>query len=210
MPPTDPSTSTPKPARRRHFTLGTLAVLTAAAISGLAGCATTVAPPARVQDPVTVYLADYGRHSSLVLPRSEEVLVEFEFGEWKWFALNQTGFWAAWRALCWPSEGTLGKRELTPSAAADLRSRAPDIKVYALAVDRERAGALLEQLEQRWTRNAATAVFNPLYELHFVRDDRHYHLIHNCNPAVAGWLRELGCTVRGPALLSNWRVRPVP
>ena len=210
LPPADPSTSTSKTARRRWLTLGALAVLAVALASGLAGCATTVTPPAGVLDPVKAYLADYGRHSSLILPRSDEVLVEFEFGEWRWFALDQSGFWDVWRALCWPSAGTLGRRELTTETTAALQAGALGMQVFELAVERERADTLLQQLEVRWTRNAATAVYHARYDLHFVRDDRSYHLFHNCNPAVAGWLRELGCTVRGPALLSNWRVRPLP
>jgi hypothetical protein len=197
-------------ARRRRLTLGALGLLAIAVVSVLAGCATTVTPPAGVRDPVKVYLADYGRHSSLILPRPDEVLVEFEFGEWRWFALDQTGFWDAWRALCWPSAGTLGRRELTAETAAALRAGALGQELFELAVERERADALLRQLDLRWTRNAATAVYHARYDLHFVRDNQSYHLLHNCNPAVAGWLRELGCAVRGPALLSNWRVRPLP
>lgn len=187
--------------------LGWMAVGLVAVASGLVSCATTVTPPGKVSDPVTVYLADYGRHSSVLLPRPEAGFVEFEYGEWRWFALNETGFWAAWRALCWPSTGTLGRREWTVAAAEELRVRFGEMEVYELAVERERAAALRRQLEERWARNASTAVFNPTYDLHFVRDDRAYHLGHNCNPAVAGWLRELGCGVRGPALFSNWRVR---
>lgn len=193
--------------RRQRIVLMGL-VLTGASI--LVGCATRVTLPADVSDPVTVYLADYGMHSSVILPRSEDVLVEFEYGEWRWFALEQTGFRAAWRALCWPTTGTLGRRELTKAAMVYLEQRATSTEVIGMTVERERAEALLRALEERWKRNAGTVVFNPNHELQFVRDDRKYHLFHNCNPTVAGWLRELGCKVRGPALLSNWRVRPAP
>jgi hypothetical protein len=34
-----------------------------------------------------------------------------------------------------------------------------------------------------------------------------YGLCHNCNHATANWLRELGCTIRGPAMFSKFRVK---
>lgn len=176
---------------------------------GLAGCATTVVPPRAVEDPVKVFLADYGRHSSLVLPRSEHALVEYAFGEWRWFALNDTGFFSACRALGWASEGTLGRRTIPIEPETDLRLLFPHVTLFELAVEREAVVLLLGRLDARWQRQEELAVFNDNYGFHFVPDDQRYHLFRNCNPIVAAWLRELGCQVRAPALLSNWRVRPL-
>jgi len=36
--------------------------------TGAGGCATTVVPPPHPFEPVPVFLTDYGRHSSLLLP----------------------------------------------------------------------------------------------------------------------------------------------
>jgi hypothetical protein len=168
-----------------------------------------VVPPRAVQDPVTIHLADHGQHASLVLPRADGSVVEYAFGEWRWFALNDTGVRAAFRALAWRSAGTLGRRELPPGPALDADGDFAGVTLYALVVERQAVNDLLERLDERWTRQAHTVVNNSDYDLHFVRDEQAYHLFNNCNPAVAGWLRELGCHVRGPALQSKWRLRRV-
>src|SRR2546423_386491 len=52
----------------------------------LSGCGGTITPPAQVRQPVNVYVTDYGRHSTLLLPTENGGLVEFAFGEWGWLA----------------------------------------------------------------------------------------------------------------------------
>ncbi len=57
-----------------------------------AGCATTVVPDGHIPDPVAVYVADYGVHSSVMLPvidpeRSNQY-VEYCFGDWRYAAEN--------------------------------------------------------------------------------------------------------------------------
>jgi hypothetical protein len=175
---------------------------------GLLGCATTVTPPRGVADPVTVYLADYGRHSSLMLPRETDALVEYAFGEWRWFALNDTGVRAACRALCWGTTGTLGRRSVAAATPDSLEELLAGVTLFAIRVEREAANALVERLDDRWLRHEADAVYNPEFNLHFVPVAQRYHVFRNCNPVVAGWLRDLDCRVRGPALTSNWRLRP--
>jgi hypothetical protein len=174
------------------------------------GCATTVVPPRAVQEPVKVHLADHGRHASLVLPRGDGSRVEYTFGEWRWFALNDTGAGAALRALCWRSAGTLGRHELPAEQDIGASPRFAGVTLYSLTVERGAASNLLARLDERWAGQAHTVVHNADYGLDFVRDEQAYHLFNNCNPVIAGWLRELGCRVRGPALLSRWRLRPAP
>jgi hypothetical protein len=202
------------------------------AVLGPLGCATTVVPPRDVHSPATVYLADYGRHSSVALPHADGEFVEYTYGEWRWFALNDTGFFEAFRALGWPSQGALGRRVLVKRPAnaeqgdsangrTEWRSQAPDgggeapwpepgVTLFELMVERAAAAALAAELEARWKANESQAVFNPLYGLHFVPDESRYHVFGNCNPETARWLRELGCQTRGPALLSAWRLQPQP
>jgi hypothetical protein len=182
-------------------------VLVVVSLLGVVGCATTVTPPAQVQNPVEVYLADYGRHSSLVLPRDAESMVEYAFGEWRWFALNQTGVFGAFRAICWGSRGTLGSRIISTVDHGWQEESFHGVELFSLQVEQEKAGALVERLEERWLRGESEAVYNAVYDFHFVPVEQRYHLFRNCNPVVAGWLRELGCRVPGPALLSNWRLQ---
>jgi hypothetical protein len=55
------------------------------------GCTTTIVPPRAPADPVSVYVTDYGRHSSILLPDPRGHLTEYAFGDWNWFALRQVG-----------------------------------------------------------------------------------------------------------------------
>jgi hypothetical protein len=176
---------------------------------GLVGCATTVIPPQAVTDPVTVYLADYGRHSSLVLPGDENSMIEYAFGEWRWYALNDTGLLAACRALCWGSTGTLGRRFVSIADPAGFEHSFAGVTLFAIRVEHEAASALVGRLNDRWLEYKTEAVYNADYDFHFVPVTQRYHVFRNCNPVVAGWLRDLDCRVRGPALLSKWRLRPV-
>ena len=85
----------------------------------LAACTTTVTPPPAPRFPVTVYVADYGRHASLLVPRPGGELVEFAYGEWKWFALGQKSMWRSPAALFWPTAATLGRRSLPGDLSHD-------------------------------------------------------------------------------------------
>src|SRR4051794_37158104 len=53
---------------------------------GVTGCGGPVRPPANVRDPVPIYVTDYGRHSTLLLPTDDGRLEEFAFGDWDWLA----------------------------------------------------------------------------------------------------------------------------
>jgi hypothetical protein len=83
------------------------------------------------------------------------------------------------------------------------------VTLFAIRVEQEAASALVERLNDRWLEYETGAVYNADYDFHFVPVTQRYHLFRNCNPVLAGWLRDLDCQVRGPALLSNWRLRPV-
>ena len=65
----------------------------------LTGCSWTVRPPAHPSSPVNVYLTDYGRHTSLILPTPDNRLAEYAFGDWDFFALGHAGFLNGIRAL---------------------------------------------------------------------------------------------------------------
>lgn len=189
--------------------LATFTLIVGIVLLGVIGCATIVTPPRDVQDPATVYLVDYGRHSSLVLPHDENSMIEYAFGEWRWFALNDTGLLAACRALCWASTGTLGRRLISTVDSAKFEAWFPGVILFDIQVEREAANAMARLLNDRWLNHEADAVYNADYDFHFVPVPQRYHVFRNCNPVVAGWLRDLDCRVRGPALLSKWRLRPI-
>src|SRR5689334_13559900 len=65
----------------------TLLFLIGPALAG-GGCGGTITPPRAVRDPVPVYVADYGRHATLLLPVEDGGLEEFAFGDWRWLAMK--------------------------------------------------------------------------------------------------------------------------
>jgi hypothetical protein len=167
------------------------------------GCATRVIPPAVHGEAATVYLSDYGRHSSLLLP-ARGGYNEYAFGDWEFFARGDTRWWVGLRALLHSPQATLGKRFIA----------APDGIVTAKTIDAQRLMSFqaprprIEALEMSLTAAFARAHADPLYsdysKLYHVRNAEPYWLLHNCNHVTARWLRQLGCDVRGTCITSKF------
>lgn len=180
------------------------------------GCSTTIVPPDNLQEPKSVYLIDYGRHSGLVLPHPGEPrlfenvdpppYVEFAFGEWQWFALSREGPIDAIRALLVPSQGTLGVRAVEGSPREHHQPGWHYVEAIPITVERQAALDLSERLARTWHEQHEKMVFNEVNGLSFVPVEKRYSLFSNCNPVLAGWLMELECEIRGAALLSDWRL----
>ncbi len=158
-----------------------------------------------------IYIADYGKHSSLLLPTGTGTLVEYSFGDWDWYVSNSVQVKDAIRALLFSRGAAFGRRELpAPDAGdhdlVDLQQQARCLHVVTLHVERARAEDLACALEERFGRHRDSAVYNELAELTLVRDDEHYGITHTCNHATADWLRVLGCRVDGLNVLSNFVV----
>lgn len=192
--------------KRVMWPLATVVIVVIAAVL-LKGCTTTVVAPAQVEDPVAVYILDYGRHPGLVLPRSEHELVEYAYGEWDWFAMNRTGWAGIFRALFINTEATLGRRPIHKEDGADWWEDIHVSNLHPLIVERRDAESLLAELDQQWESQQDTAVYNRLNELEHVRHDEPYHGFNNSNIVMGRWLEALNCTVRGwPLYPVNWRV----
>jgi hypothetical protein len=170
------------------------------------GCATRVFPPANLREPTTVYLTNYGRHASLILPTSPGTLTEYSYGDWTFFAEAKTTPGNAIAALFWSRQAALGRRSIVDDHDADGLARDLKATVQTVRVEREAASALSHQLDERYAQHLQTEIYNPEYQTYFVADDEHYGLCNNSNMMTARWLGQLGCTVRGPALLSNFAV----
>ena len=172
------------------------------------GCATSITPPPDPADPVVVHLFDHGRHPSLVLPRPDGSFVRYVYGDWKWYALADTGFFQAFDAMLLPGPGALGRKLLDSQADFDtLRQRDPAEHTHVIRVSRSDAAALDGRLDALFERNAPTATFNSAYDLDFVHHPRSYSFFHNCNHEMKTWLQSLGCRVQGAAVLSKWKVK---
>lgn len=181
---------------------------TLTAIVLLASCTNHVVPPVEVQDPAKVFVLDHGRHTSLVVSTPEGKLVRFAYGDWRFYAERETGLGHAIAALWWQTPGALGRRELRgPPTAEAVRARIPlvIVNLYGIEVERARVEALRVELDAIFF--AADLVLDtPETDLIFVPHPRAYTLRHNSNTAIAGWLAQLGCEVRGPAIIARWRI----
>jgi hypothetical protein len=171
------------------------------------GCATVVAPrPAG--DCVAVYLTNYGRHSSVLVPSVDGYLNEYAYGDWDWFALNRVSLGGALRAMLFSRGATLGRRQLKVEDNIDALAHATNaVTVNRFLAPRERAQRLLAQLDEQYERELNTATYNSMLQMWFVRSSVHYSVLHNCNHATASWLKSLGCRIRGPVMLSAFKVR---
>jgi hypothetical protein len=206
-----PRYCSPAAARRREasslFRRKTVPVTLLFLLCCASGCATHVTPPADVHDPATVYVTNYGRHASLILPTASGTLTEFSFGDWTFYAEAKTGPANAIAALFWSRRSALGRRSIADDTPSEL-ARELKATVQPIRVEREAASVLNQQLEERYAQHLQTEIYNSAYQTYFVADDEHYGLCNNSNMITARWLRQLGCTVHGPALLSNFIVDP--
>jgi hypothetical protein len=200
---------------RMDFSVGTrrrlllqASLLAVVALLGLLGCATVVEPPKQPTTPLAVFLVDYGRHASLLLPDSASGgLVEYAYGDWAWFALDESAWYDVFATLFWPTRGALGRRTLdvAPEVGA-LRRAIPCEALLPVFVEAEDARALLARLDADYQRHADSAHHQPLYRLDFVHAEASFHVFHGCSHQVASWLRELGCRVRGASLWATFEV----
>jgi hypothetical protein len=182
------------------------------AVTCSAGCTTSIIPPAGPADPVSVFVLDHGRHSSLLLPDTgTQAFTEYAYGDWNWFALDKSEWYDVFPTLFWPTRGALGRRSLHVEADPEtIRHITPCERVLDVKVSAGKAQELAEELRRQFEQASATLHYQPLYDLSFVHSDAAFHLFHNCNHMLAQWLRELGCEVRGPAMTADFVVRERP
>lgn len=185
--------------------LGAYLALTGCATTG---CATTIYPPPAVTAPATVAVLDHGRHASLIVEIPGETrMIRYSYGDWTWYALNQTGAVEATSVMVWPSQGALGRRELAGPPSVESVSRGLRVAIEnALFIEVESSAAreLIARLDGIYTTSIATRIYNEAYDLEFVHHPEAYWIFRNSNRMVAEWLTSLACEVEGPTILSNW------
>lgn len=192
--------------------------LRTAAVTGLVssvvfagGCGMSIRSPEDVTDPVQVFVADHGIHTSLVLPTSYGGLAQFSYSRFDWAALDCDQWYRSLGALMVPGPGTLGTRVFPgPQTRENVvhqfeltHCHPPVQEVYAVTVSGARCGEVLASLEARWRQNQDTAVFNERRGLRFVKDASSYSLFHNCNHEVCQWMKDLGCEVSGAGMTAD-------
>ncbi|NIS01180.1 MAG: hypothetical protein GWN99_08950 [Gemmatimonadetes bacterium] len=174
------------------------------------GCTNVISTPANPSRPLPVFLVDHGRHASLVLPRGDDGMVRYAYGDWEYFARAKTGPGEASAAVLWPTRAALGRRSLPglPGESGVRRHLFGIERLYRVVVESRRIERLRARLDSIYESNIETLIYNSTYDLEFVHHPRSYWVLHNSNLVVAAWLEELGCRVSGPGILSNWRLEP--
>lgn len=167
---------------------------------------TVIIPPVNPVVPVTVYVVDLGLHSRLVLPDGDDGLIQYAFGDWRYFALNQQDLGDGVAALLIPTQGTLGRRKYENIAQLGQTIDA-NITILDFAVDKTKTIQLQKLLDQRFQQNITTQIFNPLNQMNFVQDDLDYTLYHNSNHELVAWLKTLDCRVEGFVLLADFQLQ---
>jgi hypothetical protein len=174
------------------------------------GCGATVIPPVSPAEPTTVYLCDYGVHSSLLLPvNGHGRYVEYLYGDWNWAALNHTAWYDAIGAIFISQQATLGRRFINVPIGQDRPSPYPPPKTeVGLVINGQGCQTVIAALDRRWKAHESTATVPVPADGYYsyVRDDHAYSWLHDCNHHTADCLRQMGCEVHGSAMLSDFSV----
>ncbi|HVT90608.1 MAG TPA: hypothetical protein VHD56_17265 [Tepidisphaeraceae bacterium] len=171
----------------------------------VSGCTTHVIPPSNPTLPVTVYLTDYGKHSSLLLPSNSGGYDEYAFGDWDYFALGHTNLFVTIRAMISSPQASFGRRHVD-AQPSELQQKIGAKRLMQFDVSREKADSLSHSLDARFHRATTQPFYSDYSQLYQVRDPKHYWVLHNCNNETADWLRKLDCRIDGTALFSSFLV----
>jgi len=168
-----------------------------------------VFPPQRVADPAQIGILDHGRTTSLIVEGPDDGMLRYAYGDWSWYALGRTGPAEGTSAVLWPTQATLGRRELpgpfSPIAVA-REVRAPIEQALYVTVDARDVRRLVDRLDGIFDENRASSLYSEAHDLEFVPHPEPYSLARNSNGMVGDWLEQLGCRVDGNPVLSNWRL----
>jgi hypothetical protein len=176
----------------------------------LSGCGGTITPPPHVLNPAQVYITDYGRHSTLLLPTGNgSGLVEYAFGDRAWLVGYHRKWYNVFGSLFFSDGATLGRRYFRQTPSPEHFVESLQTRTYiTFAVEQERAAELRGKLDAEWERAASTASPAPDGDgFLYVDDAESYSLLHNCNHVTARWLRELGCEVSGMTVTSKLKLK---
>lgn len=176
----------------------------------LSGCGTTLLyPPTDPVEPRVVFLIDHGRHSSLAISGDDGRLTRYAYGDWRYYADQDTSVASGVAALLWPTPATLARGELAgPPDVDTLRSqlRVGIEHIYVFEVAGEDADRVMGILDNIHTEGQEDHQYVPAFDMVFAPHPEAYTWRNNSASVVATWMDNLGVDVRGPALLASWRV----
>jgi len=164
-----------------------------------ASCTTRIRQPTAVEEGALVFVVENGMHGGLVMPTRHGTTVQYDYGDWNYYARDRKGAWTAVSSLFLPSAGTLARREV-PGHMHDpdeVCRRLQADKALPLVVERARVDALLAGLDRRFDARRPTYLYDPVLDTGFVHDPDAYSVFRTCNHILDGWLRRLDCRTEG-------------
>jgi hypothetical protein len=165
-----------------------------------------------VTEPAHVAVLDHGRHTSLLLAvPGETEMVRYAYGDWRWYALQQTGIAEGIAALS-GRQAALGRRRLPGPLLPETVSRRVLVGVEEAIyfdADAHDVRRLIGELDAIFAAKAEERIDNTTYDLEFVPHPEPYGAFNNSNQMVARWLEMLGCRIEGSALYAAWRLTPL-
>jgi len=177
----------------------------------LAGCSTTLEPPEDPVDPRVIFLVDHGRHSSLVIATKSGDLVRYAYGDWRYYADQDTRLRSGARALFIPTPATLARGELGGPPELDglnAQLRVGVEEIYTIEVAAADADRVAHALDLLHAEGSGEHQYVVAYDMVFAPHPEPYTWRNNSATMIARWLQDLGVTVRGNALTANWVVVP--
>ena len=164
-------------------------------ILGHASCVSTITPPADPREPATVFFRSEAMHRALLLPRAQGGFVEYGFGDYDWYGLEQDRWVNVFDTVLWPTTGTLVRRIVDVDDLDGLKANYPLSTLAPMAVERTAVTRLERRLAEQYARHESGELYNATYAMSFVESEDGFWFLYNCNDALADWLRELGCSV---------------
>lgn len=185
-------------------------LLAVSAVTVAEGCVTTTLhPPTDPEEPRAVFLVDHGRHSSLVIGRSDGDLVRYAYGDWRYYADQDTSLASGAAALLWPTPATLARAELDGPAEINVlrgQLRVGVHDIYVFEVSGSDADWVMDKLDALHLEGEAAHQYVAAYDMTFAPHPDPYTVLNNSASVLARWLESLGVEVDGPALVASWRV----
>ncbi|MFW5887918.1 MAG: DUF2459 domain-containing protein [Bacteriovoracia bacterium] len=174
-----------------------------------ASCSSEIVCP-QVSQTSNIALVDHGRHASLIVENEDNEMTCYSYGDWDFYALAQPNFWNGFKALFWPTQAGLGRKELpgpVTNRNIKLQLKVLTEEIFILKVDKNKLARFRERIDRVYFKNSDSLHYNKSYDLNFVHYPATYWVFNNSNQITSAWLEELGCKVSGPSLFSSWEVR---
>jgi hypothetical protein len=206
--PADTKTAAKRSLAPRLLRPGIGLALVLALTGWLAGCVSTITPPADPLDPITIFLVQEASHVGLVFPGADGAMTEYGFGDWDWYATMHDQWYHAFDTVLWSTRGTLGFRRF--GSEARFLANHPAKQRSPIRVPRVLAHLLVTSFAAEIARGESERLYNPTYDMTFVPAADGYWFGYNCYDAVSRWLRALDCHVSWVPVRLGLSVRAEP